>query len=77
VSGVCLFTYAPFIILGAIVAHDRLGGAGAWGAILAGLGLSSIAGGLLAVRMHPHRPPPIATFGVVPFASPHLPGPGE
>jgi MFS family permease len=65
-----LFAYAPFIILGAIVAHDRLGGAGAWGAILAGLGLGSIAGGLLAVRLRPHRPLVVATFGVVPFALP-------
>lgn len=65
-----LFTYAPFIILGAIVAHDRLGGAGAWGAILAGLGLGSIAGGVLATRLRPRRPLVTATFGVVPFALP-------
>jgi MFS family permease len=65
-----LFAWAPFLILGAIVAHDRLGGAGAWGAILAGLGLGSIAGGLLAARLHPRRPLVVATFGVAPFALP-------
>jgi MFS family permease len=65
-----LFAYSPFLILGAIVAHDRLGGAGAWGAILSGLGLGSIAGGLLAVRLHPRRPLVVATLGVAPFALP-------
>lgn len=65
-----LFTFAPFMVLGAIVAHDHLGGAKAWGIILAGLGIGSIVGGLIATRLRPRHPLVISALGAVPFALP-------
>lgn len=61
---------APFMVLGAVVAHDHLGGAGAWGAILAVFGVGSILGGLVSVRLHVRRPLVTATFGTAVFALP-------
>ena len=42
--------------LGPIVAHRDLGGAGAWGAVLASMGVGALAGSLLATRARPRRP---------------------
>ena len=42
--------------LGPIVAHRDLGGAAAWGTVLAGMGVGALVGGLLAVRARPRRP---------------------
>jgi MFS family permease len=42
--------------LGPIVAERDLGGAGAWGAILAAVGVGALAGSLLAVQVKPSRP---------------------
>ena len=53
---------APFMIFGAIVARDRLGGAAVWGAILALLGA--------ATRMHPRRSLVIAILGAATYALP-------
>jgi MFS family permease len=62
--------FAPFMVLGAVVARDRLGGAAAWGIILAGFGAGSVIGALLSTRVHPHRPLVVATFGAAAFAIP-------
>jgi MFS family permease len=62
--------FAPFMVLGAVTARDRLGGAGAWGVILAALGAGSILGGLLSVRLRPRRPLVTATAGAALFALP-------
>jgi hypothetical protein len=43
-------------VLGPAVAKERLGGAGAWAAILTVGGIGAIAGGLAALRRHPSRP---------------------
>jgi MFS family permease len=43
-------------VLGPAVAKERLGGAGAWAAILTVGGIGAIAGGLAALRQHPSRP---------------------
>jgi MFS family permease len=64
------FSFAPFIVLGAVIAHRHLGGAGAWGDILATFGAGSIVGGLAATRSHPARPLVAATLGVATFALP-------
>jgi MFS family permease len=61
---------APFMVLGAVIAHDHHGGAAAWGAILAVFGVGSIAGGLIAVRLHVRRPLVTATIGAAVFAVP-------
>ena len=55
--------FAPFMVLGAVTARDHLGGPGAWGVILAALGLGSILGGLLSVRLRARRPLVTATAG--------------
>jgi predicted MFS family arabinose efflux permease len=62
--------FAPFMVLGAITARDHLGGAGPWGAILATLGVGSIIGGFLSVRLRARRPLVTATLGVAAFAVP-------
>jgi predicted MFS family arabinose efflux permease len=64
--------FAPFMVLGAVVARDRLGGAAAWGAILATFGVGSILGGLTALRLRPRRPLVTATLGAAAFALPLL-----
>ena len=61
---------APFMVLGAVVAHNHYGGATAWGAILAVFGGGSIAGGLIAVRLQVRRPLVVATIGAAVFAVP-------
>lgn len=62
VAMVCSFglfqlTYFPaFLVLGPAVAEAHLGGASAWGAILAAGSAGSVAGGLLALRLRTRRP---------------------
>ena len=43
-------------VLGPVVADRDLGGAAAWGAILAAVGVGALAGSLLATRVKPRRP---------------------
>ena len=43
-------------VLGPIVAKDELGGAAAWGIVLAGTGIGLLLGGLLSLRVRPSRP---------------------
>jgi MFS family permease len=62
--------FAPFMVLGAVTAHNRLGGAGSWGIILAALGAGSILGALLSMRLRPRRPLVTATLGTAVFALP-------
>ncbi len=56
--------------LGPIVAHRDLGGAAAWGTVLAGMGVGALVGGLLAVRARPRRPLMRASLTLVLIASP-------
>ena len=44
-------------VLGPVVADDRLGGAGAWAAILTAGGVGALAGGVAAMHVRPSRPP--------------------
>jgi MFS family permease len=45
-----------FLVLGPIVAKEFLGGAAAWGLIVAAEGAGLLAGGLLLLRLRPQRP---------------------
>jgi predicted MFS family arabinose efflux permease len=63
-------SFAPFVVLGAVISHDHEGGAAAWGAILASFGAGSIVGGVIALRLRAHRPLVVATFGAAVFAIP-------
>lgn len=47
--------WAPFLVLGPTLAQRRLGGAGAWGLVLALYGTGSIAGGLALLGRSPSR----------------------
>jgi MFS family permease len=48
--------------LGPVVAREHLGGAAAWGTVLAVLGVGALLGGIAAVRLDPRRP--LAVFAV-------------
>ena len=50
-----VFTFAPFLVLGATL-FSKHGGSAAWGAILAADGVGGVAGALVAMRMRPARP---------------------
>jgi MFS family permease len=67
-----LLTWGPYLVLGPVLARDYLGGAGAWGAILACYGGGAILGGLLALGRRPTRPLVIATLATFGFPLPPL-----
>ena len=55
--GLFQLTYFPaLLVLGPLVAKEELGGAGAWGAILAIESVGAVAGGLFALRIKVARP---------------------
>ena len=45
-----------FVVLGAVISKTSLGGAGAWATILAALGVGSLVGGLVSLRVHVRHP---------------------
>jgi MFS family permease len=63
-----LTLFPALLVLGPTVAKNHLGGAGAWGLILASQGVGSIFGGLLALHLRPHRPLAAATLFCIPIA---------
>ena len=52
-------------VLGPVVARDKLGGAAAWGAILAAEAVGLVLGGLVALRFRPRRMLLVATLGIL------------
>jgi predicted MFS family arabinose efflux permease len=56
---------AGVIVLGPVVADRELGGADAWGFIVAGTGLGLIAGGLISLRIRPARPMLVAQLAIL------------
>jgi hypothetical protein len=56
--------------LGPVVARAHLGGAAAWGTVLAVLGVGALLGGIAAVRLDPARPLVVFAAAGVPFAVP-------
>ena len=67
-----LFTWGPYLVLGPVLARDYLGGARAWGAILACYGGGAILGGLLALGRRPRRPLALANLATLGFPLPPL-----
>jgi len=57
--------WGAWSILGPVVADRDLGGAAAWGTVLAAMGVGGLAGGVLAIRTQPRRPLVVATLSVV------------
>jgi len=60
--------FCAWIILGPVVAKADLGGAGAWGTILAIGGVGAIVGSIFAMRIRPKRPLVACTLAAVPLA---------
>jgi MFS family permease len=67
-----LVTWGPYLVLGPVLARQYLGGARAWGAILACYGGGAILGGLLALGRRPRRPLLVSTLTTFGFALPPL-----
>ena len=51
-----LVTIAPYFVFGAVIAKESLGGATAWGTILAAQGAGAVLGGITMLRVHIKRP---------------------
>ncbi|WP_330460385.1 MFS transporter [Streptomyces sp. NBC_00820] len=65
------FVVAPLVVLGPLIAQESLGGAAAWGTVLACLPFGSVVGGLLALRWQPRRPLVAAALILAPgYAAP-------
>ena len=63
-----LSLFPALLVLGPVVAKAHLGGARAWGLILAFQGVGSMFGGLLALRLRPRRPLVWATLLAAPMS---------
>jgi MFS family permease len=62
--------FASFLVLGPLVAKQSLGGAPAWGTILAAEGVGSVIGGIVMLRVHPRRPLLVASLSALVFPIP-------
>ena len=60
-----LVTWGPYLVLGPVLAKACLGGARAWGLILACYGCGAVAGGLLVLGRRPRRPLLVATLATL------------
>lgn len=67
-----LFTWAPYLLLGPVLAREYLGGARAWGAVTAAMALGSVLAGLALVGRRPRRPLVTAVIGSYGYAAPCL-----
>ena len=64
-SCVNVLIFAPMFVLGPVIAKQSLGGAPAWGLILALEGAGSVLGGLVMLRWNPTRPLLTATLATL------------
>ena len=67
-----MITWAPYLVLGPVLAHDYLGGARAWGLIMGANGAGAVAGGLAALGRRPRRPLVVATLATFGYPVPCL-----
>jgi MFS family permease len=67
-----LLTWAPYLLLGPVLAGQYLGGARGWGTVLAAMALGSVLTGLLLVGRRPRRPLTVAVIGSYGYAMPCL-----
>ena len=67
-----LVTWGPYLVLGPVLADQYLGGARAWGVVLACYGGGAILGGLLALGRRLRRPLLVAALTTFGFALPPL-----
>jgi MFS family permease len=59
--------FSAWWVLGPVVAKERLGGAGAWAAILTAGGVGSVLGGFFALRLRPGRPLLVSVLAASPL----------
>lgn len=64
--------YGAYKVLGPVIAHRSLGGAAAWGLLVAAMGAGAIAGGILALRLRPRLPMLLAALSTPLLAAPVL-----
>jgi MFS family permease len=69
-AGFVNLLWGAWSVLGPVVAERDLGGAAAWGTVLAAMGVGALLGSLVAIRAKPHRPMLVATLTVGVFATP-------
>ncbi|MDA0181885.1 MFS transporter [Solirubrobacter phytolaccae] len=62
--------WGAWLVLGPIVARDDLGGAAAWGTVLAAAGIGTLVGSLIATQVEPRRPLLFAAIADALFALP-------
>ncbi len=62
--------FGSFLVLGPVVAKQSLGGAPAWGTILAAEGIGAVIGGVVMLRIHPRRPLLVASLSALLFPVP-------
>jgi hypothetical protein len=55
-GGIATLMWGTWSVLGPVIAERDLGGAAAWGTVLAAMGVGAMAGALLAIRVRPRRP---------------------
>jgi hypothetical protein len=67
-----LIVWGPYLVLGPVLSRQYLGGARAWGTIMAAYGAGAIAGGLLALGRKPRRPVVVATAATFGYPAPCL-----
>lgn len=67
-----LITWAPYLVLGPVLARDYLGGARAWGFIQAASGAGALLAGLGLLGRKPRRPMLAATLGTFGYPVPCL-----
>jgi MFS family permease len=63
-----MLSFAPLFVLGAVVAKQSYGGAGAWGAILAAEGVGAVVATVILLRIHVPRPIACAVASTVLYA---------
>ena len=64
-SVINILIFAPMFVLGPVIAKQSLGGAPAWGLILAFEGAGAVLGGIIMLRYRPRRPLLVATISPV------------
>jgi MFS family permease len=67
-----LFTWAPYLLIGPILARDYLGGARAWGLIVTAGAAGAIVAGAFAVGRRPRRPLVVAVVASFGYPAPCL-----
>jgi MFS family permease len=67
-----LLTYAPYLLLGPVLAQEYLGGARVWGIVIGAQAAGAVVTGLLLVGRRPSRPLVISRLGTVAVPLPCL-----